>query len=148
MLDKVSDARIEAEYQRRFSLKPGDAVSKSEDAARHLMPLLSKETSRECFAVIFLNGANKFVACEVLFKGTLTSSAVYPRELIKRAFDLDAAAVICGHNHPSGNLNPSQDDIQITQRIKSACSAVDLSLHDHLIIAGGKWYSMADKGII
>ena len=65
-----------------------------------------------------------------------------------KAFDLDAAAVVCGHNHPSGNLSPSQDDIQITGKIKSACSVVDLSLHDHLIIAGGKWYSMADKGLI
>lgn len=148
MLDKVSDKQIEDEYHRRFTLKAGDSVNSSEDAARHFAALLSKETGRECFVVMFLNGANKYIACEVLFKGSLTTSAVYPREIIKRSLELDAAAILLGHNHPSGNLNPSHDDLQITRKIKAACETVDIALHDHLIIAGGKWYSFADNGIL
>jgi len=148
VLDKVSDKKIEAEYHRRFTLKAGDSVNSSEDAARHFTALLSKETSRECFAVMFLNGANKYIGCEVLFKGSLTTSAVYPRVIIKRALELDCAALIVSHNHPSGNLQPSRDDLQITNKIKDACVVMDLALHDHLIIAGDKWYSFADNGIL
>ena len=148
MLDKVSDKQIEKEYHRRFTLKAGDIVNSAEDAARHFAGLLSKETGRECFVVMFLNGANKYIACEVLFKGSLTTSAVYPRVIIKRALELDGAAIICAHNHPSGNLNPSRDDLAITKKIKEACSTVDISLHDHLIIAGDGWCSFADNGIL
>jgi len=148
MLDKVSDKQIETEYHRRFSLKAGDCVNSSEDAARHFNGLLSKETGRECFAVMFLNGANKYISCEVLFKGSLTTSAVYPRIIIKRALELDCAAIIVSHNHPSGNLQPSRDDLQITRKIKDACDTMDLSFHDHLIIAGDGWYSFSDHGLL
>jgi len=148
MLDKVSDKQIETEYHRRFSLKAGDSVNSAEDAARYFAGLLSKEIGRECFAVMFLNGANKYIACEILFKGSLTTSAVYPRVIIKRALELDCAAIICAHNHPSGNLQPSRDDLQITNKIKDACVVMDLALHDHLIIAGDSWYSFADNGIL
>jgi len=148
VLDKVSDKQIEDEYHRRFTLKAGDSVNSSEDAARHFVALLSKETGRECFVVMFLNGANKFIACEILFKGSLTTSAVYPRVIIKRALELDAAAIICAHNHSSGNLQPSRDDLQITNKIKDACATMDLSFHDHLILAGDSWYSFADNGIL
>jgi len=148
VLDKVSDKQIEKEYHRRFTLKAGDIVNSSEDAARHFAALLTKETGRECFAVMFLNGSNKYIACEILFKGSLTTSAVYPREIIKRALLLDSAAIICAHNHPSGNLQPSQDDLQITRKIKAACDTIDIALHDHLILAGDSWYSFADNGIL
>ena len=148
MLDKVSDKQIETEYHRRFTLKAGDIVNSSEDAARHFAALLSKETGRECFVVLFLNGSNRYIASEILFKGTLTTSAVYPRVIIKRALELDCAATICAHNHPSGNLKPSRDDLQITRKIKAACDTVDIAVHDHLILAGDSWYSFADNGIL
>jgi len=148
MLDKVSDKQIEDEYHRRFSLKAGDSVNNAENAARHFTELLSKETGRECFVVLFLNGSNRYITSEILFKGTLTTSAVYPRVIIKRALELDSAAIICAHNHPSGNLQPSRDDLQITKKIKAACETVDIAMHDHLIIAGDKWYSFADNGIL
>ena len=147
-LDKVSDKQIENEYHRRFSLKAGDSVNSSEDAARHFTGLLSKETGRECFVVLFLNGQNAVLKSEILFKGTLTTSAVYPRVIIKLALDNDTAAIICAHNHPSGNLNPSRDDISITKKIKAACDTVDIPLHDHLFIAGDSWYSLADHGML
>ena len=148
MLDKVSDKQIEDEYHRRFSLKAGDSVNNAEDAARHFTELLSKETGRECFVVLFLNGSNRYITSEILFKGTLTTSAVYPREIIKRALSLDSAAIICAHNHPSGNLQPSRDDLKITKKIKAACDTVDIAMHDHLIIAVDKWYSFADNVIL
>jgi len=78
----------------------------------------------------------------------LTTSAVYPREIVKTALENNAAALICAHNHPSGNLNPSRDDISITKKIKAACDTVDIPLHDHLIIAGDGWYSFSDHGLI
>jgi len=148
VLDKVSDKQIEAEYHRRFSLKAGDSVNSSEDAARHFAGMLTKETSRECFVVMFLNGQNALLTSEILFKGTLATSAVYPREIVKTALKNSAAAIICAHNHPSGNLNPSRDDLSITKKIKAACDTVDIPLHDHLIIAGDGWYSLADHGLI
>jgi len=148
VLDKVSDKQIENEYRKRFFLKAGDSVNSSEDAARHFALMLSKETGRECFAVLFLNGQNAVLKAEILFKGTLTTSAVYPREIIKIALKNSAAAIICAHNHPSGNLQPSRDDVLITKKIKAACDTVDIPLHDHLIIAGDGWYSFSDHGLI
>jgi len=85
---------------------------------------------------------------EELFKGTLTTSAVYPREVVKRALDNNAAALVFVHNHPSGNPNPSQDDLTITKKLKAAAKAIDVSIHDHLIIAGNEVYSFADHGLI
>ena len=83
-----------------------------------------------------------------LFEGTLTTSAVYPREVIKMILEKDAAAVIFVHNHPSGNPNPSGDDQKITRKLKAACETIDVQLHDHLIIAGNDFTSMADKGMV
>ena len=83
-----------------------------------------------------------------LFEGTLTTSAVYPREVIKLILEKDSAAVIFVHNNPSGNPNPSKDDQNLTQKLKAACSTIDVQLHDHLIIAGNDYTSMADKGMV
>ena len=85
---------------------------------------------------------------EELFAGTLTTSVVYPREVVKRALDNDAAALVFVHNHPSGNPNPSQDDLTITKKLKEASQSIDVSVHDHLIIAGNEVYSFADHGLI
>jgi DNA repair protein RadC len=85
---------------------------------------------------------------EILFEGTLSTSAVYPREVVKRTIDNDAAALVFVHNHPSGNPNPSQDDLTITKKLKKAVQAIDVSVHDHLIIAGNDVYSFADHGLI
>ncbi|MEE9167199.1 MAG: DNA repair protein RadC [Candidatus Neomarinimicrobiota bacterium] len=148
VLDQISDEQIENEYRKRFWIKAGEVVNNSEQAAKHFASVLSENYSRECFVVMFLSGSNKHIATEILFKGTLTASSVYPREVIKRALELDSAAIIVAHNHPSGNLNPSSDDRKITSRIKSACEVMDLPLHDHLIIAGKSHYSFSDHGLL
>ncbi len=148
ILNQVSDKEIAKEYKKRFFLKAGDKLSGSQDAANHITVLLSNDTSIEQFAVIFLNAANCIIASKIMFKGSLTASAVYPREIIKKALELDAAAIIVGHNHPSGATNPSRDDIQITNKINDACKAVYIILHDHIIIAGKRFYSFSDEGVL
>ena len=107
-----------------------------------------RDKSREVFLVIYLNGRNQILKMEELFQGTLTTSAVYPREVVKRALVNDAAALVFVHNHPSGNPNPSKDDLTITIKLKEAAQAIDVSVHDHLIIAGNDVYSFADHGLI
>ena len=107
-----------------------------------------RDKSREVFLVIYLNGRNQILKMEELFQGTLTTSAVYPREVVKRALVNDAAALVFVHNHPSGNPNPSKDDLTITKKLKEAAQAIDVSVHDHLIIAGNDVYSFADHGLI
>ncbi len=98
--------------------------------------------------VIYLNGRNQILKLEELFEGTLSTSAVYPREVVKRALDNNAAAIVLVHNHPSGNSTPSQDDLAITKKLKEATQSIDVSVHDHLIIAGNDVYSFADHGIL
>lgn len=107
-----------------------------------------RDKSREVFLVIYLNGRNQILKMEELFQGTLTTSAVYPREVVKRALVNDAASLVFVHNHPSGNPNPSKDDLTITKKLKEAAQAIDVSVHDHLIIAGNDVYSFADHGLI
>jgi DNA repair protein RadC len=124
-----------------------DIVRSADEVMAYLKHSL-RDKNREAFLVIYLNGRNQILKMEELFKGTLTTSAVYPREVVKRALDNNAAALVFVHNHPSGNPNPSQDDLSITKKLKEAAKAIDVSIHDHLIIAGNEVYSFADHGLI
>ena len=107
-----------------------------------------KNRNREQFMIILLNGRNQIIDLVTLFEGTLTTSAVYPREVIKLILERDAAAVIFVHNHPSGNLAPSKDDKLITKRLKEACQTIDVQVHDHLIIGGNDSFSFAKNGLL
>jgi len=107
-----------------------------------------RDKDKEIFSVIYLNGRNEIISMEELFEGTLTSSAVYPREVIKKVLKMNVAALIFVHNHPSGNLNPSNEDINITKKLKEAASTIDVQVHDHIIIAGNGYYSFADHNLI
>ena len=122
-------------------------IQSSENVLDYLRHNL-RDRGREVFLVVLLNGRNQVLDIVELFEGTLTTSAVYPREVIKLILEKDAAAVIFVHNHPSGNPNPSKDDQNLTQILKAACSTIDVQLHDHLIIAGNDYTSMADKGMV
>ena len=97
---------------------------------------------------MLLNGRNQILDIVELFEGTLTTSAVYPREVIKLILEKDAATVIFIHNHPLGNPNPSGDDQKITQKLKKTCSTIDVQVHGHLIIGGNDYASMVDKGMV
>jgi len=107
-----------------------------------------RDKNRESFLLVLLNGQNRIISVEKLFTGTITTSAVYPREVIKFILQKDAAAVIFVHNHPSGNPQPSRDDQSITNKLISACKSIDVVVHDHIIIAGNQITSFADKGLM
>jgi DNA repair protein RadC len=102
----------------------------------------------EEFRVLFLNHKNRLIADEVQHSGTVNHAPVYPREVVKRALDLGASAIIIAHNHPSGDPTPSKDDIDMTRQLKEAAASLGLSVHDHLIIAGSKHYSFKSHGLL
>ncbi len=147
LLGRVSDQDLREAYQNRFTLKTGEVLDNSRKVADHLATLLAGRT-RETFLVVFLNRRNALLSTEILFEGTLTQAVIFPREIVKYALLKNAAAIICGHNHPSGEVKPSGDDQAITRKIKLACQLVDIQLLDHLIIANGEFFSFADKGLL
>jgi DNA repair protein RadC len=95
----------------------------------------------EQFRVLFLNKKNALIADEIMATGTIDQTPVYPREIIKRVLVHDAGAIILVHNHPSGNSKPSNSDIDLTTQIVNACKTVNVSVHDHVIIGKGEYYS-------
>jgi DNA repair protein RadC len=111
-----------------------------------LLRLHFSGASRESFCCLLLNGANRLIGLETLFCGTVDGAAVYPRVVVERALRRGAAAVIAAHNHPSGQLTPSQSDIRITERLRSALALVDIRLLDHLIVGSGRCVSLAERG--
>lgn len=102
----------------------------------------------ECFEAIFLDAKNRVIASQTLFSGTLTASAVYPREVIRSALACDAAAIIFAHNHPSGDPTPSQEDLAITRQLVFACRPMGITVHEHIIIGAQGYVSFADQGLI
>jgi len=103
---------------------------------------------RENFAVLFLNTQNELISYSTLFKGTIDQAAVYPREIAKKALDLNAKSLILAHNHPSGSLEPSSADVQITKKIVSALSLLDIQILDHVIVSPRGAISFAEKGLL
>jgi DNA repair protein RadC len=97
---------------------------------------------------LFLDAQNRMLAAEELFRGTLTQTSVYPREVVKRALALNAGAVIFAHNHPSGVAEPSRSDEVLTASLKQALSLVDVRVLDHAIVAGGGSVSFAECGLL
>ena len=105
-----------------------------------------RDKKRECFVAIYLDAKNRVIADETLFTGTISASAVYPREVVKAALAHTAAAVIFAHNHPSGDPAPSPDDMAITRRLVQACGLMGITVHEHLIIGTEGYFSFADHG--
>lgn len=122
-------------------------IRSSNDVIEYLTYNL-RDKSTESFLIIYLNGRNQIIEIEQLFEGSLTSSAVYSREVIKGILQKDAASVILVHNHPSGNPNPSKEDKHITNKLVNACKLIDVTVHDHIIIAGNKYTSFIEKGLM
>lgn len=102
----------------------------------------------ESFVALFLDAQNRLIVAEELFRGTLTQTSVYPREVVKAALRENAASVIFAHNHPSGIAEPSRADQQLTTALKQALSLVDVRVLDHLIIAGASSLSFAERGLL
>ncbi len=102
----------------------------------------------EVFAVLFLDAQSRLLRLEEMFRGTLTQTSVYPREVVKRALELGAAAVILAHNHPSGAAEPSRADEYLTQTLKSALTLIDVRVLDHLVVGHGAIVSFAERGLL
>ena len=126
-------------------LERGAALSDPQAAGRYFAQRL-RGLPHEVFAALFLDNRHRSIAFEELFRGTLDGAEVHPREVVRRALAHNAAAVIVGHNHPSGNREPSAADRAVTARLKQALSLVDLRLLDHFVIADGPPVSLAARG--
>ncbi|MCU0669304.1 MAG: DNA repair protein RadC [Myxococcota bacterium] len=120
----------------------------SPDAVRQALTLTFAGQSYESFLVLFLDAQHRLIASEELFRGTLTQTSVYPREIVKRALARNSAAVVLAHNHPSGSLEPSLADTRLTEAIKKALALVDIRVLDHLVVAGTGAMSFAERGLL
>ena len=127
----------------------GEQIDNKEILYNVLKPYFAAgEQDREQFVCLFLDAKNKLIAMETMFVGTLCASYVYTREIIKKVFYHQAAAIIIAHNHPSGDSTPSNEDRAITKKIMLACRSVDVTLHEHIVVGGSTSYSFADSGEI
>jgi len=122
------------------------SLSNSEEVYNIIKPLVTQEPDVEQFWVIFLNSKNKVIEISCMFKGSVTQTYVYPREIIKKIISTGAAAIVCCHNHPSGDSNPSPEDHKITFRIMVAVRSIGADLHDHIILGNDAHHSMANFG--
>jgi len=129
------------------SLRRGDALN-SPDITRAYLSAQLRGYSYEVFACLFLDNQNRVIQLIELFRGTIDSASVYPREVAKQALHHNAAAVIFAHNHPSGIAEPSLADKHITEKLKQALALFDIRVLDHFIIGDGQPYSFAEHGLI
>ncbi|WP_187985366.1 RadC family protein [Vibrio metschnikovii] len=126
------------------TLKRGDALTSPQQTKLYLTSVL-RDRQREAFYILFLDNQHRVIQGEVLFEGTIDAASVYPREVVKRALQLNAAALILAHNHPSGIAEPSQADRRITQRLVDALQLVDIRVLDHFVIGDGEVVSFAER---
>jgi DNA repair protein RadC len=124
------------------------AVFDSPDAVKHYLQLHIAARPHEVFAALFLDAQHRLIALEELFRGTLTQTSVYPREVVMRALHHHAAAVVLAHNHPSGCAEPSRADEALTQTLKTALALIDVRVLDHMIVTRGQTLSMAERGLV
>jgi DNA repair protein RadC len=124
------------------------AVLQAPQDVKHYLQLQLGGRSHEVFAVLFLDSQHRLLALEELFRGTLSQTSVYPREVVVRALHHNASAVVLAHNHPSGSVEPSRADELITQTLKAALALVDVRVLDHVIVAPGQALSLAERGLM
>ena len=123
-------------------------VFDSPDTVKQYLQLHIGSRPHEVFAVVFLDVQHRLIALEELFRGTLTQTSVYPREVVTRAIHHQAAAVVLSHNHPSGSIEPSRADESLTQTLRAELALVDVRVLDHVIVSHGQSFSMAEKGLL
>jgi DNA repair protein RadC len=126
---------------------PREVVRGPGDVAHIMVPLL-RDLHQEVFHVLALDSSNAVSANIEISRGTLNASLVHPREVFKAAIDHRAAAIIVVHNHPSGNPEPSQEDLSITRQLAEAGRTLGIPLHDHVIVGGKGWTSLAERGLL
>jgi DNA repair protein RadC len=131
----------------REALDRGAALS-SPQSVRDYLRLRLQAKPHEVFVAVFLDAQNRVLGVEDLFRGTLTQTSVFPREIVKRALHFNAAAVIFAHNHPSGVAEPSRADEALTQTLKHTLALVDVKVLDHFVIGGDSAMSFAERGLL
>ncbi|HIQ15811.1 MAG TPA: JAB domain-containing protein [Leucothrix sp.] len=137
------------EMSRRFlqeKLQRGDAINNVADVKNYLQSRL-QHYPFEVFSCLFLDNKHRIIAYEELFRGTIDSASVHPREVVRRVLQHNAAAIVLAHNHPSGVAEPSQSDIAITNKLKQALGTIDVRVLDHFII-GDEIVSFAERGLV
>ena len=125
----------------------GQELSGAHEVFNIIKPLFAENNDVEKVYCIFLDTRNHIIAVEKVSTGTLTNSAVYPREIVKRVIALKAGAVVMAHNHNSGHTEPSSEDRQVTRKVAVALLSIDVPLHDHIIV-GDSFYSFSEHGIM
>ena len=140
ILEKASDILLE-------KINNSDVISNPKDTRTFLKFKLST-LEYEVFAVIFLNNRHRIITYKELFRGTIDGASVYPREVVKEALAVNATSIIIAHNHPSGSLRPSEEDIKLTKKIKQAGELLDIKVLDHIIAGENNYYSFADEGLL
>ena len=151
-IGKAQVARLKAAFElaRRAAseeLRRREVLS-SPQAVRDYLRLSLAALPHEVFMVLFLDSQHRLLVAEELFRGTLTQTSVYPREVVKAALAHNAAAVILAHNHPSGVAEPSRADELLTQSLKQALALVDVRTLDHFVVAGNRVVSFAERGLM
>ena len=151
-LGKTLTGRLEAalELSRRYleaELRARPVLSNPDKTKHYLRAWLSR-FEHEVFACLFLDNRHRTISNEILFTGTIDGASVYPREVVKRCLQLNAAAIIFSHNHPSGIAEPSQADRQITLKLTQALALVDVRVLDHLVVGDKTVTSMAERGLM
>jgi DNA repair protein RadC len=146
--DKAATLEAAFELSRRILSQPkwfsNKKIISPQDVAEIFIPIL-RDDNKEKFIVVCLNSANKIIKHEIISVGSLNSSVVHPREIFKVAIDNSSASIILIHNHPSGNPEPSNEDIRITKKIVETGKIMDIPVFDHLIIAGETYTSFVEK---
>jgi DNA repair protein RadC len=141
-------AALELGRRRHSANLLGKSIIKdSRDIATYLQVLL-KDYTKEVFAVVFLNRANKINHFEIVSEGGITGTVADPRIILKKALEENAVSLILCHNHPSGNLRPSRADEELTAKIKEAARFLDIKVIDHVIVSEEGYFSFADEGIL
>ena len=135
---KILESRMT--YETDFFTNPNDT--------KNYLRLKLGGNEREVFAVLYLSNRNQLISYEELFFGTVDGASVHVREIVKLGLSLNAASIICAHNHPSGICEPSHADEMITKRIKDACVLVEIRMLDHMIVSGTEAVSLAERGLI
>lgn len=149
MLNPVKKAIVEQAFQilKEEAEKYTFSVTEPKHALAAIKAMIGGEAI-EKFGMIFLTNQHQIIAMETLFEGTIDGASVYPREVIKKVLNHNAAAVILFHNHPSGDCTPSQSDKAITEKIRSCLNVIDVRLLDHFIVGFDAHKSFAELGLI
>ncbi len=150
LMDTISEGEVLAkalEILKNRLRKPAEAMS-SPQIVKDFLTLNLAELEHEVFVALFLDGQHRVIKYTEMFRGTLSQTSVYPREVVKEALRLNAGAVIFAHNHPSGMPEPSRADEMLTKTLKDALALVEVKVLDHIIVGGTTTVSFAERGLI